>query len=276
MITLPAHLDIYSYKDYTLFLKDFYEARKKEVPHYSYVRFAADLGFSASNYLFLVIKRKRHLADEAIAKINGAVEWDARQKSYFEALVRENRAEDAEEKQKWLNARQKILLEKESKLSPDQFAFFTTWTIPVIREIITMKGAVSNLKWIAKKMRPAIKEEQVRKAVEILERLGLLKSEGGKWVKTEKHLTTDAEVVSNVVLAYHEALLELSLRALKYPAKDRDISAVTMSLAKDEYEEIKKKVAAFRNEIQHLVASMKGDPQIVVQLNMQLFPVTEE
>lgn len=267
---------ILNYSDFRLFLKDYYLEKKKANSPYSYRQFAIDLGFQPSNYLHLVIRGKRNLSLESIEKIKETMEWNARENNYFHALVHYNQLPESPDKKKWGEEIEAILKKQRAKISPDQFDYFTKWHYPVIREIAALPDFVSSLNWISKKLRPRISEEEVKKALMVLERLNLVKREGTKWVQTKKDVATDAEVISDVVYRYHQELLRLSLSALNHPANERDISAMTMSMGREQFDRLKQKIISFRDEVQQELQQKNSHSTLVAQLNIQFFKVTEE
>ncbi|MBU0507048.1 DUF4423 domain-containing protein [bacterium] len=51
---------------------------------------------------------------------------------------------------------------------------------------------------------------------------------------------------------------------------------MTIGLSLEQYKRIKEKLATFRDEIQQELQETDSDETMVAQLNLQLFPVTEE
>lgn len=268
--------EILHYSDFRKFLLDVYSVRKKNSPKYSYRLFAEDLGFTASNFLHLIVTGKRNLSQDAVSRIQGKIDWNAREKHYFAALVAYNQCTEAGEKSRLAAELEKLLRKRRALINPDQFQYFSTWYVPVIREIVAFKNFVSNLNWIAKKLRPRITEDQAKQALGILERLGMILKIKGKWQQNQNHLTTDHEVSSDMVYNYHREMLALSQKALEHPAEERDISALTMSISTTQFAEIKKQIIAFRDDLQQqLQEKAVGDAPFVAQLNIQLFKVSE-
>lgn len=270
--------DILGYQGYRQFLADLYSAYKAERKNYSYRRFSEDLGFKSSNYLHLIITRKRNLSLEGIGKIRQHIPfWRAREKDYFQALVLFNQAPDGPERRKRTAELDKILRKKRVLLNPDQDAYFSTWYIPVIRELFSFRTFVSNLNWISRKLRPRVPEDLVKEALLTLERLGMIVKAGSKWIQNHKHLTTEAEVTSDRIHGYHREMLKLSQGALAHPARERDISAMTMSLSPSQFTALKQRVIDFRDDIQQELQEQAGEePTVVGQLNIQLFKATED
>lgn len=273
----PIHnsINVLNYWDYRIFLHDLYAQQREIHKRYSYRQFAKDLGFKASNFLHLVIGRKRNLSDEAISQIQKHIDWTAQEKRYFYNLVHFNQASTEKERLSFKIKLEKIVGDQRGLISEDEHDYFSKWYIPILKEIVGLKGFVSNLNWIAKKIRPHLSEDLIKDGLQKLERLGLLKRQNNRWLQTQEHLATSSEVTSNLIHGYHKQMLELSLNALGFPATKRDISAMTMSLSPEQFNWLKTRVIAFRDEIQQEFQDNTSDATLVAQLNIQLFPVTE-
>jgi uncharacterized protein (TIGR02147 family) len=268
--------EVTRYQDFRKFLHDLYDKRKSDLGRYSFRQFSEDLGFKPTNYVHLVVKGQRNFSLDAINKIKTNLKWTAQQKKYFHNLVLLNQATDEDEKAKYLNELAKVTGKKRAVINPDQYNYFSNWYIPVLREIVSLKGFVSNLNWMSKKLRPRVEEDLIKKALGILERLNMIKRIKNRWVQNEEHLTTEQEVTSEMVFNYHKSMLNLSLHAIDHASTQRDISAMTMSLSAKQFEWLKQRLIDFRDEIQQELQDMQDDPSIVGQLNIQLFQVTEE
>lgn len=273
---------LFSYTDYRAFLKELYLQKKSSRAGCSYRKFAEGMGFTASNYLHLVIAGKRNLSHDAIQKIKKNNSWSAQQKKYFENLVLYNQASEEKERQKYFGELEKILGKKRQVLNPDQYAYFSNWYIPVLREILTLKDFEADLGWIVHKLQSKVEKVKIKEALQILARLKMIVKTGKTWVQSEEHLKIPTQHSTDLVelyQKYHQEMLALSKHALDIPSDERDISAMTMSLTRDQFEWLKLRVSEFRDEIQQELQTEEGQgkqdkPELVAQLNMQLFPVT--
>ena len=272
---LPSPLD---YSDYRQFLKNLYQTRKATLAAYSYRQFSQDLGFQFSNYIHLVIQKKRNLSEESIRKIKLALPWSAHEKKYFHEMVLLNQCEDPKKKQELALKIQKTLEKNRTLIGQDQYAYFSHWYLPVIREIISLKRFVTHLSWIAKTLRIQIGEDKIAQALKVLERLKMIVSVPGGWKQSREHLSTEPEVASEMILGYHRQMIELSRLAIDFPASVRDFSAMTMSLSEEQWTWVKKRVVEFRDELQQELqaSSANASPSLVAQINLQLFRLTHD
>ena len=98
----------------------------------------------------------------------------------------------------------------------------------------------------------------------------------GRWKQSSSLISTGAELASHVVHEYHKVLLNLATQVLDdVPSSRRDVSTMTLGIARERLPQIKKKIQEFRQEILKLVAS-DVEPEEVVQLNIQMFPLTSQ
>lgn len=268
--------DLYNYKNYREFLDEYYSFIKAQKKKYSYRAFAEDLGFNASNFIHLIVKGKRNLSAEAVAKISESLKFDDNQRSYFKVIVDLEHEEDLARKKELEHQIEKLTGQTRVVITEEQHSFFKNWYIPILREVVSLKNFVSNLNWISKKLQPRVEEDDVKKGLIALEKLGMIQRVKNKWVQTAEHLATPMQVTSDQIHAYHKEMLGLSMRSLEIPGEQRDVSAMTMSLSQKQFEWLKNKVIQFRYEIQRELEDADDDHTLVAQLNMQLFPVTKQ
>ena len=269
---------IFDCLDYRAFLKDMFCFRKWKDKHFSYRYFAGKSGFASPNYLKLVIDGDRNLTNGSIAKIAKGFKLKKQEREYFENLVFMNQAQDHEERdryyRKMMSAKGYGRVQKLEKASYD---YFSKWYYPVIREIIQLGNRRHTPLKIASLLEPNIKPKEAEKALKLLGELGLIrKDEDGCWEQCDKVVSTGPEVKSLVIANFHREMMKLGAKSIdRFPADQRDISGVTISTKKENMEEIKKKIAAFREEILELACSDNDDDQ-VVQINIQAFPLTRQ
>jgi uncharacterized protein (TIGR02147 family) len=130
--------------------------------------------------------------------------------------------------------------------------------------------------WIASVLEPTVTEKQAAEALATLCKLGLLTRDArGKLQQTQALLTTGPGPLGHHIFVYHHAMLDLAKRALDHlPRDQRDISSVTLSVSAAALPALKERLRQFRQELLQL-AELEATPERVVQLNLQLFPLTK-
>jgi len=269
-------LPVTDYPDYRSYLSAIYAAAKAADASYSFTHLSLDLGLGSTN-AHSVIAGRRPLTEKGAEKICAALHLVGVQKRYFLALVRQDRAKSSAEADAAFAER----LELKSRVLPTQLdrrqlAFFSNWHNAAILELLRLSEASDDPEWIASALRPAVPVATVRESLALLEELGYVARDTtrGRLYPTEATVTTGNEVWGMAIAAFHRQMLELSLNALDKVAPDeRDIGAVTIAVARADFQKMKEEVVALRKRYLKL-SEETTDPDAIVQLNVQLFTMT--
>ncbi|MBU0506505.1 MAG: TIGR02147 family protein [bacterium] len=272
-----SNISVFEYSDYRTYLKNWYEEAKKGNGGFSYRQFSKKAGFSTSNFLMLVIKGQRNLTEQSLAKVMIGLGLNKQEQDFFRNLVFFNQAKTHEEQN--LYYQQLLQSKKFNELKPiekKQYEYYSTWYHPVVRELVCSPDFDGTAQWLSHKIYPHVSEGLCAKSIELLEELGFIKQKSdGKWQQTSSIVSTGPELTSLVVHNYHKSILELSKAVMdKLSTEHRDVSTLTLGIKRDRIEELKTKLRDFRKEILTMV-SADTEPEEVVQLNMQFYPVTK-
>lgn len=268
---------VFEYLDFRNFLKDMYAYRKKKDQYFSYRHFSGKAGFASPNFLKLVIDGQRNLSPTSILKIAKGFSLKGTQRDFFENLVLMNQAQEHEQRNYYY---QKMIsiggFKKVHKIAKSQYQYFSKWYYPVIREIIRFDGGSLSVEQMARLLRPKITAAEAKAAINLLDRLGLIqKNATDHWELIDGDLSTGPEVRSLVVTNFHKEMLRLAGDSIDaVPAAKRDISALTLSINRERFSEFKSRIIAFRKELLDL-ADLDQDPDQVIQVNIQLFPLSK-
>ncbi len=265
------------YLDYRSFLQDLVEWLRSENHSLSMRKIAEIAGASSPNWVQQVISRRIKAKPEALERIADYAKLSQNSKKQFLLLAAFDHARTLEEKEALL---QKILRERRNvslyTLENDQYQFFSSWYIPVIRELCTHPDFDGTEEWITQRIQPSIRPSNVRRAMRILSKLHLIKKDeiSGRWVMNSTTVTTPSEVTSVAVKRYHQKIADLGKLAIStLPREERDFRSVTLGLSEKEYQKIKKRLEEFWYELMDLASECKKTEQ-VYQYTMQLFPVS--
>jgi uncharacterized protein (TIGR02147 family) len=265
---------IFEYLEYRDFLKDFYEEKKSERTFFSYRLFGAKVGMDAS-YLAKVLIKHRHISNSTIPAIAAFCGLKEKEAEYFETLVHFVKARSHRES--------KILFEKllslknvsASTLIESQYAFYQKWYHSAIRSILEFYDFRGNYKSLAEQVSPEISVKEAKESIRLLEKLQLIKKDlSGRYYITDRAITTGAQWHAIAIQAFQEETIRLSLESLsRHPKKHRDISTVTMNINGQNFQEIRERITEFRSALIKYV-NEQASPDRVVQLNIQLFPLS--
>lgn len=267
--------DLLQYSNYRVYLKDYYEFKKKTSVAFSLRFFAEKAGLSSHAHLKLVIDGKRNITKSTVTKLTIGLGLDSRRAQYFENLVFFNQATDDKEKQLYY---EKLLKSSPHsrfrKLEESQFRIFREWYHSVIREMCTLKGFRGQPEWIAQHLAGGVSAPQAAESLRLLVELGLLSRTANGFKQQNALLTTDDEVAGMLVKQYHAHMIGLGIAAMdEVPAAERDISALTFGVRKKDFPALKKQLQLMRKELLDFSVEA-GEAEEVVQVNIQLFPIT--
>lgn len=267
--------NVFAYLDARRFLRDYYAHQKATVNGFSYRSFAKKAALKSPNYLKLVIDGDRNMTPEMAHRFGGICGLSGQSLTYFVDLVAFTQAKTTDEK----SARYERLIRFREHRNIHRIdiaygQYHSRWYVPAIRELVFRKDFRRDPAWVAAQLLPSISEREAAEAIELLLELNLLADHDGALVPTEALLTTGPEVMGLHYWQYHRAMMARAAAALDdLPPADRDISSVTLCLGPDAITKMKERIRAFRRELLQLSAD-DPDPQRVIQVNFQLFPLS--
>ncbi len=269
-------ITIFDYTDYRLFLKDFYEARKKRDPSITH-RFIADkVGFRSSGFFTQILQGKSNISDDMTDRFADFCKLKKREREYFKTLVAFNQART--------HAKKKVYFEKMigynkgtvAGVDAAQYEFYDKWYYTVVREMLALVRVKDNYKsyvQLAKMTIPQIKPMQVKKALSVLKKLKFItKDNNGYYLRVDRVISTGYDAQSVAITNFALSSLDVAKGAMQnMPKEDRSISNLTMSLSEKGYQELGEKLKLFRREILEL-AYRDREVNRIYQVNWQVGP----
>ena len=268
---------MYRYLDYRSLLRDYYVDRKQHGRGFSYRAFSRRAGLQSPNHLKRVIEGERNLSPEVAQRFADACGFAGKEALYFCELVAFNQARTTEERQARYEALSSYRgFRRAQKLDVAYAAYHSHWYVPAIRELAATRGFRADPGWLAERMLPAITREQAEQALQVLFELGLLvRDAGGRVVQNETVVSTGPETGGVHIVSYHRAMMQHAIESIdRVPRSERDISALTLCVSRDGLSRLKQRIQAFRRELVGIEGA-DGRGEIVVQINFQLYPLTQ-
>jgi uncharacterized protein (TIGR02147 family) len=271
-------IDVFAYLDYRAFLRDYYNARKASARGFSYRSFSRRAGLTSPNYLKLVIDAKRNLSPAMAKRFAEACGLARDDQRYFVDLVAFGQATTLADRDQYyarLTGFQRY--RQAHKLDLAHAAYYSAWYMPAIRELAVRSDFDANPQWIACQLVPVITVSEAQRALDTLLELGLLvKNEDGTVKQQDVLLSTGPETRGLHIASYHRTMMQRAMESIDLIGpKDRDISSLTLCLGREGVRAFKERVQRFRKELLELSA-LEDDPEQVVQLNFQLFPLSRK
>jgi len=273
-----APVNVFEYLDHRALMRDLFEHKKRIEYGFSHRAFARRAGLRSTNYLLLVIKGLRNVSAEMAARFAQGFGLPRREGEYFVELVAFNQAKTAAERARCYERVARFRAHRDvHKLSAEQAEYHSCWYIPAIRELAARADFDEDPRWIARTLQPSITPTQAKRALAVLASLKLLQRRaGGRLRQAAPIVTTGVGPLPHHIVAYHRSMLERASQALDEVARDeREVSAITLCVSHDVMLQLKERIREFRRELLHL-AEQQGQPERVVQLNFQLFPLSRK
>ena len=267
---------ILEYKDYRLYIQDYYDERKR-LGAFSWREFCKSAGFTSPNFLQLVCKGESRLGAPKIENVANAMGLVGFEKDYFRVLVTFCNAKKDSVKKAALLEMQKIALEHKVRVvDGEAFQYYESWKYPVLRELVPMMPG-ANPRDIADECKEHVSAEEVRDILNFLVKAGFLKKDGDKvYSQTEQVVIGSKEALPLAIRAMHKEMANMAARAVdRYSPSERHFTGVTLGVNEEAYGRIASELDACCRKVLSIANEYKDLDQ-VCRINFQFFPVTDK
>jgi uncharacterized protein (TIGR02147 family) len=275
---MDTNTNIYTFLDYREYLKQSFEELKNSKHCFNYTYFAKKAEMGSTSYLRMVIKGQRNIKPDTSKKFAKALNLTKKQSDYFQTMVLFNQAKNEQEQDEYFNRLVKLRpLKFLKEINADQYEYFTNRYYVTIREMVALPNFKEDPEWIAKSIVNDIKAEDVVRAFEVLQNIGLIaRDENGKLIHSNSTVSTPPNVDSIDIYNYHRSLLTEAKNSMAF-LKDKtvDLAGMTIPIPKDSIEEVKRIMQKCREDIANYICHGSNDYHEVFQINMQMFPLTQ-
>ena len=269
--------DIFEHLDYRRWLLEAFEALQEQDPAVTHRSFSELCGYKSSGAIALITSGRRSLSKAAARRVAKALGLDAGRARHLTHLVAFEEADGFEERAKLLRkmqAAQRFAQAWGDTL--DVYTFYSDWTLPVLREVVSLDDFVEDAEAIAARVHARMTPKQVRGGLERLVELGYLaRGDDGRLRPAQKIISTPSELRSEVLKQHQREMMRLASEALDTQARDvRDMRVTTVAISRRQADRIKALLTELQKEV--LAVVEEDDPiEAVYQLNTQWFALTE-
>ena len=265
----PKRMSVFEFDDYRAYLRHYFECAQALNRRYSLRSFSDKLGFSSKDFISRVMKGEKSLTPASIAKIVGGLQFDESEAAYFEAMVLFCQASNDDERENYKKRMEEIT-------ATYRYEVYSHWYYSAIRSIIGMIGFDGDYDALGARLMPPISGEQARQAVDLLERVGLIKKDAkGNWILNNPAISTGDKVIQQAFINYHKEFIDLAKESIStIPGSERNLSSVTLGISEASYKKIVKCINEFRKKIS-MIANEDEDGGRVFQMNIQIFPLSK-
>lgn len=271
-------IEIYQYLDHQEYLRAWFTHRCEDNASCSLQWLATRLHIRSKGYAHRILHDPAKTLSRPVQEhLVELLELSPAEAEYFRAMVAFAAARKPEDRAKCFTLMRRFLGVRESgRLLADRYDYLSCWWLPALREQAVSKDWKQDYLALGQSLQPALSESQVRKGVELLLRLGLLrKSSKGVLSQAEAVLRTDADVLDVAIYNYHKEQLERSLEALEMPVDQRELAGITFGVPTGSYTKMRERIREFQQSLLAEFGSLTDKPQEVLQVNLQMFYLTK-
>ena len=266
---------ITEYQDYRMYMRDFYEERKRS-SLFSWREFSKLAGFTSPNFMQLVCEGKSRLSKTGVEKVADAMGLAGADRDYFFAMERFGDAKSDAKKIQAFNEMQKIAKENRLRVvDAEAFKYFESWVNPVLRELAPIMPGAKPLE-LAHQCIPVVSAAEVRHSLDFMCRAEFLNKVGeDTYVQTEKVVTGSSEAIPLALRSMNRQMSKFATEAIdEVPPEKRHITGVTLGMSQSTYQWLVQKLETLRQQVVAMAAKEKEYDK-VYRLNLQLFPLTK-
>jgi uncharacterized protein (TIGR02147 family) len=274
-------IKIFDYTDYRKYLLDYYTKQKKSQSAFSYRFFANKAGFNSVGLYKDVIEGRQSLGRALTVKFSKALGHSKREAEYFENMVFFNEAKSVDDRKLYFERMLACCDIKTALIDTSRCEYYSKWYYSAIRALLSYVRFKDDFATLAAMVDPAIKLDEAKKAIEVLERLGFINKGDTEYYQISDalistgRLTADSSVQTMNVMGFQRAMVDLGKEAYdRFPTDRLDMSSLTLSVSETTFKEMKEEITALRRKLL-LKAEQEQAPDRVYQLNYQFFPLTK-
>lgn len=275
-----------TYTDYRAYLNDHFEYRRFETRHqlrpFSYSDFSAAADIRSPNYLKLIIAGERNLSPDMCKKFGRALRLEKAELIEFETLVSYNQASDPLERNNALKNLSELRSQKAldaGDIDLETWEKVPGWLSWVIYALIDQTNIQFSIDHLKKVLRQKASEKDIQAAIDKLVASGDVRIENNIPFKNNKVISNSDKIPAALVRKLQAELVYLGLESLYRDAPtEREISGFTIAMTDEEFTWVRHELRKIRKELQTklMMAREKSSGKKVYQVNIQLFPLTNE
>ncbi len=272
----PKSPRVFDYLDYREYLKAYYEYNKSINPHFSYGQFANKAKFQTRNYLKRIIDGERPITNENLPKFCIALNLTLKESQYFESLINYNQAKDPSVKKYYFQHLREAATgvpNSAIELSYNQYELFSNWyNIPVF-DSLSLTHIDPTPENISKVFRKKITPKEVKGALELLEKVGLIyfDAESHRYKRSMEKIKYTQSVVNLAVREFHKQTLSNVIDFIEEePLDARYLRSLTISINKDHIKEVYSEIDSLIQKLNNKYSDTNGDKNMLMQLNLNV------
>lgn len=274
---MPDRPSVFASLDHRQYLADWFAWKKESNARFSHRAFARRAGQKSPSLALSVIAGRRNLTEETLAAFCAAMKLTAEETEYFRLLWVLDMARTPEERNAaWRRLASTRHFREARPLEGESFRYLSTWYLPAIRELATCPGFKADPAWVARTLRPRIREREAAAALDLLVELGMLEiAEDGSVRVRDVSLVTPPEVAGLALHNLHREMLDRARDSIAtVPQEERHLAGIAVAIPVSLMPALKQHIHHFLSDMLQRCDSAEEPAEQVVQLGVQLTPLS--
>jgi uncharacterized protein (TIGR02147 family) len=258
-------------EDPRTYLKSELELRQLRRPQYSLRAFARDLNMSPSA-LSDFLQGKLGLSKEKVRLVSAKLNLTEAQQEHLLDLLeaRFARTEELRKVARW-RAEQRIK-DQPGRISLEQYRAISNWYHMAIPELLELDESFQDPKVLAKAL--GISTLAVKRALQILEEIGLLDFKNGHYLVKSNSSVIGDETPNEAIRQTHSEILSLAQQSIeKLSMHERENVSVFLTIKNEDYLELQKQLRKAITNVLHRFAAKEGKKDRLYCYTSHLFPI---
>lgn len=265
--------NVLGYLDYRVYLKDWYEARKRREKGFSYRMLARAVGYRSHAFFTLVLQRRSNISMEVAMGFANCIGLKDREREYFLLLVSCNQEDVPAQRQILFQRLQALNGTPATQLRDDQDAFLSSWRHAALREMLSIDAFQGGEAAWGERMIPSASAQEIRDSLDLLLGLGLAHRTARGIVRTDPRLVTGTSYTEEATRGFMKQVHQLGGEAIeRFPRSERHHGWATLSISAATLETMRAELRALVQRFLDL-AEKDDSPDRVMHLNLEFFPL---
>lgn len=267
--------DIYTYADYREYLKALHAYLKTQNRRFSHRYIAAKVNATSAGWFSDVVSGRINLTSNYVSQLAAVFKLSSGETEYFRALVSCNQTKNLDEKNRHLELLMANRKTGATIVSKERFMYYSTWYIPVIREMLFFYDFIDDYKALARMTRPAIRPVEAKRAIDTLRELDFIAPDPQGFLKPRDAILRKEGGFKSIHWAnFQKSALELATGAVeRFTREERDLSSVLISLSPQSFAIAREEISRLRKKLLEL-SEADRERNTVYQCNFQIFPTS--
>jgi len=277
MYISDMELEIYSYDDFRVYLRDLFEVRKKIDPQFSHRRFAELAGVRNPGTLVDIIQGRRALSRKVCEACVRIFDLKPQQAEFFRLLVEYGQERNPDLRAKiWREIQNRRARSNFVRLNAAQVRYYEDHTYALVLAAVECLGFQGDYESLAATLRPPLAPARARRCVEDLCTWGMLRRDQSGTYHVVSRFIEPPPRLREPVRRMNRAWIVQAADALTlFPPEERHISTAILAVSEEARRKIEERIVQCRHEI-FAIANADTRPEVVMQFSVQYFPRTQK